>query len=161
MRTVVVICATVWLVGGCGAEEPASQAYALQSVDELTLYCDGVPTAKVVALLIDGKTVWTKGDGIPTKYSNPVQILFSDPPIDVVMFKALMQQIKQSDGITPQTKNIRNTISVITLQRDDSDASRWDIEDAFPILWEPGEYTPSSNVCAETIVAKMQRLVLG
>jgi phage tail-like protein len=58
-------------------------------------------------------------------------------------------------------KNIRKSISVIALKRDGSEARRWNIFEAFPTRWDPGEYSPSSNVACETIVAKMQRLELG
>jgi phage tail-like protein len=60
-----------------------------------------------------------------------------------------------------QGKNIRKLISVIALKRDGSEARRWNIEDAFPTRWDPGEYSPSSNVACETIVAKMQRVLLA
>jgi phage tail-like protein len=60
-----------------------------------------------------------------------------------------------------QGKNIRKSISVIALKRDGSEARRWNIFEAFPTRWDPGEYSPSSNVACETIVAKMQRVELG
>lgn len=58
-------------------------------------------------------------------------------------------------------QNIRKLISVIAKKRDGSEARRWNIQDAFPTRWDPGEYSPSSNVACETIVAKMQRVELG
>jgi len=60
-----------------------------------------------------------------------------------------------------QGKNIRKSISVIALKRDGSEARRWNVFEAFPTRWDPGEYSPSSNVACETIVAKMQRVELG
>lgn len=57
--------------------------------------------------------------------------------------------------------SIRKNISVIALGRDGSEARRWNVIDAFPVRWDPGEYSPSSNVAVETIVAKMQRVELG
>jgi phage tail-like protein len=60
-----------------------------------------------------------------------------------------------------QGKNIRKAISVIALKRDGSEARRWNVFEAFPTRWDPGEYSPSSNVACETIVAKMQRVELG
>jgi phage tail-like protein len=60
-----------------------------------------------------------------------------------------------------QGKNIRKSISVIALKRDGSEARRWNIFEAFPTRSDPGEYSPSSNVACETIVAKMQRVELG
>jgi phage tail-like protein len=57
-------------------------------------------------------------------------------------------------------KNIRKAISVIACKRDGTEARRWDIIDAFPMRWDPGEYSPSSTVACETIVAKMQRVDL-
>lgn len=58
-------------------------------------------------------------------------------------------------------KGIRKNISVIALKRDGGEARRWEIADAFPTRWDPGEYSPSSNVACETIVCKMQRVELG
>lgn len=61
-----------------------------------------------------------------------------------------------------QGKNIRKDISVISLKRDGStEARRWNIFQCFPTSWDPGEYSPSSNVACETIVAKMQRVELA
>jgi phage tail-like protein len=61
-----------------------------------------------------------------------------------------------------QGKSIRKSISVILLKRDgQTEARRFDIEECFPIRWDPGEYSPSSNVACETIVAKMGRVVLA
>ncbi|MCB9663428.1 MAG: phage tail protein [Alphaproteobacteria bacterium] len=60
-----------------------------------------------------------------------------------------------------QGKNIRKNISVIATKRDGTEARRWNIIDAFPVRWDPGEYSPSSNVANETIVCKMQRVELA
>jgi phage tail-like protein len=60
-----------------------------------------------------------------------------------------------------QGKNIRKQISVIAKKRDGSEARRWNVFDAFPTRWDPGDYSPSSNVACETVVAKMQRVELG
>jgi phage tail-like protein len=57
--------------------------------------------------------------------------------------------------------NIRKSISVIALKRDGSEARRWNVIEAFPTRWDAGEYSPSSNVACETIVAKMQRVELA
>jgi phage tail-like protein len=58
-------------------------------------------------------------------------------------------------------KNIRKNISVIACNRDGTEARRWNVIDAFPLRWDPGEYSPSSTVACETLVAKMQRCELG
>jgi phage tail-like protein len=60
-----------------------------------------------------------------------------------------------------QGKNIRKDISVIALKRDGSEARRWEVKEAFPTRWDPGEYSPSSNVATETVVCKMGRVELG
>jgi phage tail-like protein len=60
-----------------------------------------------------------------------------------------------------QGKGIRKSISVIAKKRDGTEARRWNIFDAFPTRWDPGEYSPSSNVACETVVCKMQRLELA
>lgn len=52
-------------------------------------------------------------------------------------------------------------ISVIALRRDGSEARRWNVFDAFPVRWDPGDYSPSSSVAVETIVAKMGRVELA
>lgn len=54
-----------------------------------------------------------------------------------------------------QGKNIRKTIAVTALKRDGSDARSWNLIETFPVRWDPGEYSPSSNVAVETIVAKI------
>jgi phage tail-like protein len=58
-------------------------------------------------------------------------------------------------------KNIRKNIAVIAQKRDGSEGRRWTIYDAFPVRWDPGDFSPSSNVACETIVCKMGRLALG
>lgn len=60
-----------------------------------------------------------------------------------------------------QGKNIRKSISVILHKRDGSEARRFNILEAFPVRWDPGDYSPSSNVACETIVAKMGYVELG
>ena len=60
-----------------------------------------------------------------------------------------------------QGKNIRKSISVIAKKRDGSEARRFNVFEAFPTRWDPGEYSPSSNVACETIVCKMGRVELA
>lgn len=60
-----------------------------------------------------------------------------------------------------QGKNIRKSISVIALKRDGTEARRWNALECFPTRWDPGEYSPSSNVACETVVCKMQLVELG
>lgn len=62
---------------------------------------------------------------------------------------------------TSRGKNIRKNISVICLKRDGSEARRFDLFECFPTSWDPGEYSPSSNVAVETIVCKMGRVELA
>jgi phage tail-like protein len=56
--------------------------------------------------------------------------------------------------------NIRKSISVICLKRDGSEARRFNALECFPTRWDAGDYSPSSNVACETIVAKMGRVEL-
>lgn len=58
-------------------------------------------------------------------------------------------------------KDIRKSITVTALKRDGTDARSWNIFEAFPTRWDPGEYSPSSNVACETIVCKMGRVELA
>lgn len=58
-------------------------------------------------------------------------------------------------------EDVRKTISVISLRRDGTEARRFNVFDAFPTRWDPGEYSPSSSAAVETIVAKMQRVELA
>jgi phage tail-like protein len=58
-------------------------------------------------------------------------------------------------------KNIRKNISVISLKRDGTESRRFNIFEAFPVKWDPGDYSPSSNVACETIVCKMGRVELA
>jgi phage tail-like protein len=60
-----------------------------------------------------------------------------------------------------QGKNIRKNISVISLKRDGTEARRWNLFETFPVRWDAGEYSPSSNVAVETIVAKIGRVELA
>ncbi|GIW72540.1 MAG: hypothetical protein KatS3mg102_2082 [Planctomycetota bacterium] len=60
-----------------------------------------------------------------------------------------------------QGKNIRKNMSVIALKRDGTEARRWNIFECFPITWDPGDFSPTSNVACETIVAKMGRVELA
>ncbi len=57
--------------------------------------------------------------------------------------------------------DIRKQISVIVLKRDGSESRRWNAHDCFPTSWDPGEYSPSSNVAVETITCKMSRVELA
>jgi phage tail-like protein len=57
-------------------------------------------------------------------------------------------------------QNIRKSISVICLKRDGSEARRFNALEVFPTRWDAGDYSPSSNVACETIVAKMGRVEL-
>ena len=51
---------------------------------------------------------------------------------------------------------------VIVLRNDDTtEAGRYNLFDCFPVRWDPGEYSPTSTVAEETIVAKMQRVELA
>jgi phage tail-like protein len=55
-------------------------------------------------------------------------------------------------------KDIRKSISVIALKRDGSEARRYNLLECFPTRWDPGEYSPSSNVAVETVVASCTRV---
>lgn len=44
-----------------------------------------------------------------------------------------------------QGKNIRKSISVVCLKRDGEFAREWNFHDAFPVRWDAGDYSPSSN----------------
>ena len=59
------------------------------------------------------------------------------------------------------SERAKRKISIIKLKQDGSEARRWDVHDAFPSRWDPGEYSPSSNVATETVVCKMGRVELG
>ena len=58
-------------------------------------------------------------------------------------------------------KAIRKSISVICLKRDGSEARRFNCLECFPTQWDPGDYSPSSNVACESIVANMGRVELA
>ena len=42
-------------------------------------------------------------------------------------------------------KNIRKSITVIALNQHGEPAREWNFHSAFPVRWDPGEYSPSSN----------------
>jgi phage tail-like protein len=58
-------------------------------------------------------------------------------------------------------KNIRKSISIICLKRDGTEARRFNALECFPTRWDAGDYSPSSTVSCETVVAKMGRVELG
>jgi len=60
-----------------------------------------------------------------------------------------------------QGKNIRKSISVISKKRDGAEARRWNLLECFPVRWDAGEYSPSSNVACETVVAKIGHVELA
>ncbi|MFC1705834.1 phage tail protein [Planctomycetota bacterium] len=57
-------------------------------------------------------------------------------------------------------KDIRKSISVICLKRNGTEARRFNCLECFPTQWDPGDYSPSSNVACESIVANMGRVEL-
>ncbi|TFH25241.1 MAG: hypothetical protein E4H03_01380 [Myxococcales bacterium] len=63
--------------------------------------------------------------------------------------------------VSPKTSNPFRNLIVVLRNEDGTEARRWNIIDAFPTRWDPGEYSPSSNVATETIVCKMGRVELA
>ncbi len=57
--------------------------------------------------------------------------------------------------------NIRKSISVVALERDGSEARRWNLIDCFPVSYSPRNHDAGSNVACETIVCKMGRVELA
>lgn len=57
--------------------------------------------------------------------------------------------------------SIRKNISVVLLKRDGSEARRFNCFDCFPVTYDPGEYSPTSNVAVETVVVNMGRVELA
>lgn len=55
-------------------------------------------------------------------------------------------------------KNIRKSISVICLKRDGAEARRFNLIDCFPEKYDPGDYSPSSNVATEKLTVKIGRI---
>ena len=55
----------------------------------------------------------------------------------------------------------RKSISVIILTRDGKEARSFNYLDCFPTRWDPGDYSPSSNVACESITCKMGRVELA
>lgn len=56
---------------------------------------------------------------------------------------------------TSRGQNIRKSISVICLKRDGSESRRFNVFEAYPTRWDSADFSPTSNVACETIVAKM------
>lgn len=52
-------------------------------------------------------------------------------------------------------QNVRKQISVICLKRDGSEARRFNCFECFPTRWDAADFSPSSNIACETIVANM------
>jgi phage tail-like protein len=62
---------------------------------------------------------------------------------------------------TSRGKKIRKSISVICLKRDGTEGRRFNCLECFPVRWDPGDYSPTSNVACESIVCKMGRVELA
>ena len=58
-------------------------------------------------------------------------------------------------------KNVRKNISVSVLNGNGQVTRRWDLQGCFPVKYDPGEYSPSSTVAVETLVAKIGRIELA
>ena len=52
-------------------------------------------------------------------------------------------------------QNVRKQISVICLKRDGSESRRFNCFECFPTRWDAADFSPSSNIACETIVANM------
>ena len=52
-------------------------------------------------------------------------------------------------------QNVRKQISVICLKRDGSESRRFNCFGCFPTRWDAADFSPSSNIACETIVANM------
>jgi len=55
-------------------------------------------------------------------------------------------------------KNIRKDISIIIMSRAGSEGRRYNLQETFPIKYDPGDYSPSSTVRTETLVVKIGRI---
>ena len=56
---------------------------------------------------------------------------------------------------------ITRDISIVLPGKRDRELRRFNCFECFPTRWDPGEYSPSSNVAVETIVCKMGRVELA
>jgi phage tail-like protein len=56
---------------------------------------------------------------------------------------------------------VRKSITIEVLDKKDQPARRYHFFECYPLRWDPGEYSPSSQVAVETIVCKMQRVELA
>lgn len=59
---------------------------------------------------------------------------------------------------TSRGKNIRKNITVNLYKSDKSAGREYTLLDCFPTRWDPGEYSPSSQVQTETVTVKMGRI---
>ena len=71
------------------------------------------------------------------------------------------QELRQWFEDAAVGKNVRKNISVLVLNGSGQVARRWDLQACFPVKYDPGEYSPSSTVAVETLVAKVGRIELA
>jgi phage tail-like protein len=58
-------------------------------------------------------------------------------------------------------QNIRKNISVIIMKKDQSPARTFNLVDCFPVRWDPGDYSPSSNLATESLTCRVTRVEMG
>jgi phage tail-like protein len=56
--------------------------------------------------------------------------------------------------------DVRKNITITLLKRDATPARTFNLIDCFPVKYDPGDYSPSSNVAMETITTKIDRVTL-
>jgi phage tail-like protein len=71
--------------------------------------------------------------------------------------KELLQWVQEASV----GKNVRKNISIIIKDNRGSELRRYNLMECFPIKYDPGDYSPSSNVAVESITVKIGRVELA
>jgi phage tail-like protein len=55
---------------------------------------------------------------------------------------------------------VRKNITITLFKKDGSPARKYNLIDCFPVKWDPGDYSPSSNVVVEMLEVRLDRITM-
>jgi len=128
-------------------------------IDGVALEPGAVQAVQVEPLSIDERELTTGADWDYRVYG-PGDAHFGSITLHVRVGKdsrALYEWFQEA----AKGNTLRKSISVICLKRDGTEARRFNYLDCFPTRWDPGDYSPSSNMARESITCKMGRVELA
>lgn len=155
------------LLVGCGGDlegEVGQQSYRATSNDWVHyLQVNGNTIAEIDRIEIDGQDVPLEAEisQLNTLMDKTAILHLKSPGLACGVLVKTLGAGNPTIGPGSQSKHATKITSVISLKRDSADARRWNVTEAFPENWDPGEYTSSSNRACENVVAKMGAVELG